>query len=85
MKNDNDDEVFFVLLNIFVISNNGKNGSINMLGSVSMNRHVCSKKYEPNNVFIRKIEGGPGTEPSRAEPAGRTAAAARVWGETDLA
>ena len=28
-----------------------------MLGSVSTNRHVCSKKYDP-------IEGGPGTEQS---------------------
>ena len=64
MKNDSDDEVFFVLLNIFVISKNGKNGSINMPGSVSTNRHVCSKKYEPNNVFVRKIEGGPRTEPN---------------------
>ena len=45
--------------------------------SVSTNRHVCSKKYNPNNVFVRKIEGGPGTE--------WTAAVARAWGETDLA
>ena len=37
-----------------------------MSGSVSTNRHVCSKKYEPNNVSVRKIEGGPGTELSRA-------------------
>ena len=64
MKNDSDDEVFFVLLNIFIISKNKKNRSINMPGSVSMNRHVCLKKYEPNNVSVRKIEGGPGTEPS---------------------
>ena len=56
----------------------GKNESINMLGSVSTNRHVCSKKYEPNNVSVRKIEGG-------TEPDGRMAAAARAWGETDLA
>ena len=52
--------------------------------SVSTNRHVCSKKYNPNNVSVRKIEGGAGTEPSRA---GRTdgGSGARAWGETDLA
>ena len=74
--NDNDDEVneYF-----FVLEKNGKNGSINMPRSVSTNRHVCSKKYNPNNVSVRKIEGGPRTEPSRP------AAAARARGETDLA
>ena len=44
-----------------------------MPGSVSMNRHVCSKKYDPNNVSVRKIEGGPGTELNR--PNGRTTTA----------
>ena len=38
-----------------------------MSGSVSMNRRVCSKKYEPNNVFVRKIKGGPETELNRAD------------------
>ena len=37
----------------FFIMKNGKNRSINKPGSVSSNRHVCSKKYEPNNVFVR--------------------------------
>ena len=32
---------------------NGKNGSINKPGSVSTNRHICSKKYESNNVSVR--------------------------------
>ena len=27
-----------------------------MPGSVSTNRHVCSEKYDPNNVSVRKIE-----------------------------
>ena len=34
------------------------------------------EKKNPNNVSVRKIEGGPGIEP---------AAAARAWGDTDLA
>ena len=55
-----------------------------MPGSVCTNRHVCSKKYDPNNVYVRKIEGGPRTEPSRA---GRTddGGYTRAWGEPDLA
>ena len=38
---------------IFVIIKNGKNGSINNLESVSMNRHVGLKMYEPSKVSVR--------------------------------
>ena len=45
-KNDSDE-----VKRIFCYIKNGKNESINNLRSVSMNRHVGSKRYEPSNAM----------------------------------
>ena len=39
---------------IFVIFKNGKTGSINNLKSVSTNKHIGSKMYEPSKVSVRR-------------------------------
>ena len=52
-KNDSDEvrrmkNSFFV-----IILKNGKNGSINNSESVFTNKHVGSKRYEPNKISVR--------------------------------
>ena len=58
------------------------NMSINIPRGVSTSRHVCSEKENnPNNMSVRKIEGGPETELNWPVRFG----GARAWGDTDLA
>ena len=52
-KNDSDEVRRMENSFLFVILKNGENGSISMPGSVSTNRHVRSKRYEPSNVSVR--------------------------------
>ena len=52
-QNDSDEVRRMKNIFIIVILKNGKNGSISMPGSVSMNKHVCSKRYELSNVSVR--------------------------------
>ena len=45
------------------------------------------QKKIQTTCLLEKIEGGPGTEPNRVEPVGRTEGGdgTRAWGDIDLA